>query len=106
MLFSATMPKKIQEFAKSTLMNPIVINIGRSGQMNLNVVQEVLYVKQEEKLHYLIDCLKKTPPPVVIFSEHQNDVDDIHEYLLIKGVEVVGLHGAKRTQSSKFPSPG
>jgi ATP-dependent RNA helicase DDX41 len=47
-------------------------------------------------LHYLIDCLKKTPPPVVIFSEHQNDVDDIHEYLLIKGVEVVGLHGAKR----------
>ena len=33
---------------------------------------------------------------MVIFSEHQNDVDDIHEYLLIKGVEVVGLHGAKR----------
>lgn len=96
MLFSATMPKKIQEFAKSTLINPIVINVGRSGQMNLNVVQEVLYVKQEEKLQYLVDCLKKTPPPVVIFSEHQNDVDDIHEYLLIKGVEVVGLHGAKR----------
>lgn len=95
MLFSATMPKKIQEFAKNTLNNPLVINVGRSGQVNLNVIQEILYVKQEEKLNYLIDCLKKTAPPVLIFSEHQNDVDDIHEYLLIKGVDVVGLHGGK-----------
>jgi ATP-dependent RNA helicase DDX41 len=63
--------------------------------VNLNVIQEILYVKQEEKLNYLIDCLKKTAPPVLIFSEHQNDVDDIHEYLLIKGVDVVGLHGGK-----------
>ncbi|KAM3147462.1 hypothetical protein pb186bvf_000269 [Paramecium bursaria] len=106
MLFSATLPKKIQEFTKQTLNNPLVINVGRSGQINLNVMQDVLYVKQEEKLPYLVDCLKQTAPPVVIFSEHQNDVDDIHEYLLIKGIEVVGLHGGKmqedRTKSLKL----
>ncbi|CAD8212438.1 unnamed protein product [Paramecium pentaurelia] len=98
MLFSATLPKKIQEFTKQTLVDPLVINVGRSGQINLNVIQEILYVKQEEKLHYLLDSLKKTTPPVVIFSEHQNDVDDINEYLLIKGVEVVGLHGGKQQE--------
>ena len=31
LLFSATMPKKIQNFAKSALVKPIVINVGRAG---------------------------------------------------------------------------
>jgi hypothetical protein len=39
--------------------------------------------------------LKKTPPPVIIFCENKNDVDDIHEYLMLKGVDAVGLHGGK-----------
>ena len=79
-----------------------MINVGRVGQINLNVIQDVLYVKQEEKLTYLIECLKKTTPPVLIFSEHQNDVDDIHEYLLIKGVEIVGLHGGKTQEDRSY----
>ena len=39
--------------------------------------------------------LKQTSPPVLIFCENKSDVDDIHEYLLLKGVEAVGLHGGK-----------
>lgn len=41
MLFSSTMPKKIAEFAKSSLNNPFVVNIGRAGSVNLNVIQDV-----------------------------------------------------------------
>jgi len=33
------MPKKIQEFAKSCLLKSVVINVGRAGAANLNVVQ-------------------------------------------------------------------
>uniref|UniRef100_A0AAA9S1U0 RNA helicase n=1 Tax=Bos taurus TaxID=9913 RepID=A0AAA9S1U0_BOVIN len=51
LLFSATMPKKIQNFAKSAL--------------------------------------------VLIFAEKKADVDAIHEYLLLKGVEAVAIHGGK-----------
>ena len=29
-------------------------------------------------------CAQKTPPPVLIFCENKGDVDDIHEYLLLK----------------------
>jgi len=29
LLFSATMPKKIQDFAKSSLVKPAVVNVGR-----------------------------------------------------------------------------
>ena len=97
-LFSATMPKKIQNFAKSALVLPIIVNVGRAGAANLDVVQEVEYVKQEAKIVYLLECLQKTPPPVLIFCENKVDVDDIHEYLLVKGVESVSIHGDKDQQ--------
>jgi ATP-dependent RNA helicase DDX41 len=32
---------------------------------------------------------------VLVFAENKNDVDDIHEYFLLKGVETVAIHGGK-----------
>lgn len=95
LLFSATFPKKFQDFARQTLVQPVVVNVGRAGAANLDVIQEVEYVKQEAKIVYLLHCLQKTAPPVVIFCERKGDVDDIHEYLLLKGVEAVSIHGGK-----------
>lgn len=89
------MPKKIQNFARSALVKPITINVGRAGAASLNVIQEVEYVKQEAKIVYLLECLQKTTPPVLIFAEKKQDVDAIHEYLLLKGVEAVAIHGGK-----------
>lgn len=95
LLFSATMPKKIQNFARSALVKPITVNVGRAGAANKNISQEVEYVKQEAKIVNLLSTLQKTAPPVLIFSEKKADVDAIHEYLLLKGVEAVAIHGDK-----------
>jgi len=95
LMFSATMPAKIRSFAHSALVDPVTVNVGRSGAANLDVIQEVEYVKQEAKLVYLLECLQKTAPPVMVFAENQRDVDDVHEYLLLKGVEAVAVHGGK-----------
>ena len=104
------MPRKIQEFAQQSLTKPVLVNVGRAGAANLDVLQVVEYVKQEAKMVYLLECLQKTPPPVIIFSENKNEVDgmlpdrcmflssffvDIQEYLLLKGVEAVAIHGSK-----------
>jgi ATP-dependent RNA helicase DDX41 len=111
LLFSATMPRKIQDFAQQSLTKPVLVNVGRAGAANLDVLQVVEYVKQEAKMVYLLECLQKTAPPVIIFSENKNEVDgrllpspymsdthfilDIQEYLLLKGVEAVAIHGSK-----------
>ena len=58
------MPKKIQNFARSALVKPITVNVGRAGAASLDVMQEVEYVKQEAKIVYILECLQKTPPPV------------------------------------------
>jgi ATP-dependent RNA helicase DDX41 len=75
LLFSATMPRKIQDFAQQSLIKPVLVNVGRAGAANLDVLQVVEYVKQEAKMVYLLECLQKTPPPVIIFSENKNEVD-------------------------------
>lgn len=75
LLFSATMPRKIQDFAQQSLINPILVNVGRAGAANMDVIQEVEYVKPEAKMVYLLECLQKTPPPVIIFSDNKNEVD-------------------------------
>lgn len=77
LLFSATMPRKIQDFAKQSLVNPILVNVGRAGAANLDVLQVVEYVKQEAKMVYLLECLQKTPPPVIVFSDNKTEVDGL-----------------------------
>lgn len=94
-LFSATMPKKIEDFAKSALVQAILVNVGRAGAASMNVKQDIEFVSDENKLMYMLECLQKTPPPVLVFSENKSDVDRIHEYLLLKGVDAVAIHGGK-----------
>lgn len=75
LLFSATMPKRIQDFAQQALVQPILVNVGRAGAASLNIIQEVEYVKSEAKMVYLLECLQKTAPPTIIFSDNKNEVD-------------------------------
>ncbi|THH10174.1 hypothetical protein EW146_g8456 [Bondarzewia mesenterica] len=62
----------------------------------------VEYVKQEAKMVYLLECLQKTAPPALIFSDNKNEVDDIQEYLLLKGVEAVAIHGSKSQEERQY----
>ena len=60
-----------------TLVKPIIVNVGRAGAANLDVIQEVEYVKEDVKIPYLLQCLQKTAPPVIIFCERKGDVGKI-----------------------------
>ncbi|KAL4424987.1 hypothetical protein ABPG77_002872 [Micractinium sp. CCAP 211/92] len=102
LMFSATMPAKIKSFAESALVDPVTVNVGRAGATNLDIIQEVEYVKEEAKLVYLLECLQKTAPPVLIFAENKKDVDMIHEFLLVKGVEAVAVHGSKDQEEREW----
>jgi len=95
LMFSATMPTKIMQFAESALVNPVTVKISRAGAANANIIQQLEYVKVEDRLTFLLVCLRRTAPPVLIFAENKVDVDDVQEYLLVKGVEAVGVHGSR-----------
>ena len=65
------------------------------GATNLDVLQVVEYVKQEAKIVYLLECLQKMAPLVIVFSKNKNEVDDMQEYLLLKGIKAVAIHESK-----------
>ena len=54
LLFSATMPKKIQNFARSALVTPITVNVGRAGAASMNIIQDVEFVTTEAKIIYIL----------------------------------------------------
>lgn len=56
------MPRKIQIFARSALVRAVIVNVGRAGAASLNVLQEIEYVRADEKLTRILDCLQKTAP--------------------------------------------
>lgn len=62
-------------------------------------VQEVEYVKAEDKLERLEACLQKTAPPVMVFAEKTRDVDMVHEALLLRNINASAIHGA----AASFP---
>ena len=67
LLFSATMPNSIRDFAMKALSDPILINVGRAGAANLNIVQEVELVEKNKRLEAILDALQKTAPPVCYY---------------------------------------
>lgn len=94
--FSATMPRKIHNFALSAMVKPVTVNVsGRAGAVNKKIKQDIEYVKQDAKLYHLLNAIDKTGPPVIIFAKRPSDVDAIHEYLLLKGLQVSAIHGQK-----------
>jgi ATP-dependent RNA helicase DDX41 len=95
LLFSATMPKHIMNFARTALVKPVIVNVSRAGAANQNITQDVEFVHPEERMVAILRTLQKTAPPCLIFCDNKNDVEDVQEYLLLKGVEAVSNHGGK-----------
>ncbi|KCV71218.1 hypothetical protein H696_02169 [Fonticula alba] len=98
LLFSATMPPTVGTFAQSSLVRPVVVNVTKSSIANSNISQEVHYVPQVQKTTRLMDVLDTTPPPVLVFAQNKRDVNDIHEYLLARGVAVDSIHGDRSSE--------
>ncbi|KDP41308.1 hypothetical protein JCGZ_15715 [Jatropha curcas] len=93
LVFYATMPAEIQNFAMTGLVKPVLVNVGiRAGSANLNVLR-VKSVEENKKNEYLFSYLQKTPSAVLIFCRNKTSVDDIHLQLLQKGIDAAAIHG-------------
>ncbi|WFD33326.1 RNA helicase [Malassezia cuniculi] len=95
LLFSATMPQRIRDFATGSLVKPVVIHVGRAGAASLDVVQEVELVDVDGRSAQLLDALQKTAPPVIIFCDAKHEVDGVCDFLVSKGVAAAAIHGSK-----------
>ncbi|OWM62850.1 DEAD-box ATP-dependent RNA helicase 24 [Punica granatum] len=98
LLFSATMPRKVEKLAREILSDPIRVTVGEVGMANEDITQVVHVIPSDaEKLPWLVD---KLPPmidegDVLVFASKKAAVDEIEKQLAQKGFKVAALHGDK-----------
>ncbi|MBD5357042.1 MAG: DEAD/DEAH box helicase [Bacteroides sp.] len=92
LLFSATMPPKIQQMAKNILRNPAVVKLAVSKPAEK--IRQYAYVCYEtQKLPLLEKLFKETPPQrVIIFSSSKLKVKDLSKALKKMNIKVAEMH--------------
>lgn len=96
MLFSATMPKKIEELSNQILKNPIRIAVTPVTE-TLDLINQYLYhVAKKQKTNLLIHLiLEKKMDSVLVFSRTKHGANKIVKDLLISNIKAEAIHGNK-----------
>ena len=95
-LFSATMPKQIEELANAFLENPVRIEVARSGKAADKVTQCVHYVSQGDKSTLLRKCLSERDDDLsLVFSRTKHGAEKLMKRLVTWGFHANSIHGNK-----------
>ncbi|MCK5884396.1 MAG: DEAD/DEAH box helicase [Bacteriovoracaceae bacterium] len=95
-LFSATMPKIIEDLAKKILINPVKVEVTPESSTLDKVEQKVLFVDDDEKLLLLHSILKdESISRVMVFCKAKYGVAIVVEALENANVSVGEIHSNK-----------
>lgn len=101
LLFSATMPAKVVQLARTILKDPERIEIAPSAMTANSVTQLLYYVPKSSKIELCLHLLRnEISGNILIFRRTKNGVDKLEQTLIKNGHNVDSLHGDK-TQSAR-----
>ncbi|MEL7177824.1 MAG: DEAD/DEAH box helicase, partial [Pseudomonadota bacterium] len=96
MLFSATMPKQMEELSAAYLTNPRRVQVSPPGKAADKITQELHYVQQAGKPEKLKECLRAAPNgQAIVFSRTKHGAEKLMKSLVADGFKAVSVHGNK-----------
>ncbi|MFD1428976.1 DEAD/DEAH box helicase [Lacticaseibacillus mingshuiensis] len=94
LVFSATIPQKLQPFLKKYMANPTTIMIKPQSVIADTVENLLIASKGRDKNQLLYQLLTMGEPFLaLIFANTKTSVDAIHHYLTEQGLKVAKIHG-------------
>lgn len=94
MLFSATMPRPIQDLARRFMREPKLIEATAKEVTVPNTEQCYLEVHERQKFDVLCRVLDvQAPELAIVFARTKKRVDELHEALGRRGYEAEAIHG-------------
>lgn len=94
LLFSATLPKSIQELARRFLQNPEFISIKAKEVTVPSIQQSYVEVQEKQKFEALSTLLDvQSPELAIVFGRTKRRVDELNEALNKRGYSAEGIHG-------------
>ena len=96
LLFSATMPDKVEELANTILKTPERIEVTPTSSVAKNVSQLLYYVPKRNKIELCLHLLRNTiKGNILIFRRTKFGVDKLEKTLNKNGYKVESFHGDK-----------
>ena len=96
LLFSATIPAKIDELAKRILKSPIKVEINPEETTAKNIGQLLYYLPKKNKTDLCLHLLRHTiNGKIIIFRRTKFGVDKLEQSLLKNEYKVASIHGDK-----------
>ena len=92
MLFSATMPREIQNIANKLMEDPIQIEVNRSGEAPAKVSHEMFIVSNQNKSRLLAVQLKKRTGPVLVFTRTKRIASRLNAKVKDMGFDAAEIH--------------
>ncbi|MBR9914531.1 MAG: DEAD/DEAH box helicase [Algicola sp.] len=101
LLFSATMPYKVEQLANDILKSPKRIEVTPTSSAAKNVSQVLYYVPKRNKIELCLHLLRnEIKGSILIFRRTKFGVDKLHQTLLKNGYNAERLHG-DRSQTER-----
>lgn len=96
MLFSATMPKQMNEIANSYLQRPVRIEVTPPGKPAAKVTQSVHFIAKAEKLNLLKELLAEHKDErTLVFGRTKHGMEKLMKVLEKSGFAAAAIHGNK-----------
>ncbi|QDY68403.1 DEAD/DEAH box helicase [Qingshengfaniella alkalisoli] len=96
LLFSATMPKQMEEISESYLSRPVKVEVAPQGKVADKIEQAVHFVAQTEKAGLLKEYLAKLPKArSIVFSRTKHGAERLMKGLNADGFNAAAIHGNK-----------
>ncbi|OCK43783.1 RNA helicase [Tenacibaculum soleae] len=96
LLFSATMPEKVNDLAKSMLYKPETVNVIPTDNSVNKIGQLLYYTPKKNKVDLCLHLLRNTiQGRIIIFRRTKFGVDKLEQTLIKNGYKVTSVHGDK-----------
>lgn len=96
LLFSATIPYKVEQLASSILNQPKRIEVAQNSSTSKNVNQLLYFVPKKDKIELCLHLLRNTiKGHIIIFRRTKYGVDKLEKTLLKNGYKADSIHGDK-----------
>jgi len=96
LLFSATMPKDIEELAATYLRDPVKVQVAPPGKPVEKIVQGVHYIPTGDKAKLLEEYLRKHPTEqALVFGRTKHGSEKLMKLLVSWGFKAGSIHGNK-----------
>ncbi|MFA9413245.1 MULTISPECIES: DEAD/DEAH box helicase [unclassified Streptococcus] len=102
LVFSATIPQKLQPFLKKYLTNPVMEQIKTKTVIADTIDNWLVSTKGRDKNAQILAIAKTLQPYLaMIFVNTKERADDLHGYLVANGLKVAKIHGGIQPRERK-----